>query len=182
MNAPEQEITGTRHSTFVTVVAWIFIVLGGYITLVSVLQNIMVFTMFPAEGLASHSEEAPALIRFMLSHFRALVPLGLIASCATLVSAIGLLKRRNWARIAFVVLMALGIAYLVLAVVAMVSFFSAVLPGMGEQMAAAERLMVRLITTFTSVMALGIALLFAWIIKKLVSPEIRAEFVRESPM
>ena len=180
VNAPDQGTGGTRKSTFVTVVAWIFIVLAGLMTLVSVLQNIMVFTMFPAERVASQFDEAPALVRFMFAHFRTLVLLGLIASCATLVSAVGLLKRRNWARIVFIALMALGIGYQVFGVVWVISFVSWDLPGMAGGLPAAERLMVRLITAFTTVMALGIALLFAWIIKKLVSPEIRGEFIRRT--
>lgn len=178
MSAPEQGIAETRQSTFVTVVAWIFIVLAGLMTLVCVLQNIMVFTVFPADKMTPPPEEMPVLVRFILSHVRVLFLLALIASCATLVSAIGLLRRRNWARIVFIVLMGLGIAYQVFGVVWVISFMSGGIPGMEGRLPPAERFMVGLITLFSLAMALGIAVLFGWLIKKLVSPDIRAEFVR----
>ncbi|MCK4816308.1 hypothetical protein KA005_11115, partial [bacterium] len=36
-------------STFVTVLAWIFIVLAGFATSISILQNIMIILIFPVE-------------------------------------------------------------------------------------------------------------------------------------
>ena len=35
-----------QRSTFVTVVAWVFIVLSGFGTLISLLQNLMIQTVF----------------------------------------------------------------------------------------------------------------------------------------
>ena len=48
--------TQEAQSTFVTSLAWVFIVLSGFITLISIAQNIMISTMFPTDQM-----HAPAM-------------------------------------------------------------------------------------------------------------------------
>jgi hypothetical protein len=57
------------------------------------------------------ASKIPPFHRFMLSHVQLFMPAMLVIFAVTLVSAIGLLKRKNWARIVFIALMSLGIAY-----------------------------------------------------------------------
>jgi len=105
-----------QRSTFVSVLAWIFIVIAGFALLISILQNIMITAMFPMEEMqkslnAPEAQEMPAVARFMFSHFTLFFRAFLVVTLVTFISAIGLLKRKNWARIIFIALMALGIAW-----------------------------------------------------------------------
>src|SRR6478672_6650334 len=96
------------QSSFVTVLAWIFIVLAGFATLISILQNVMISLMFPIEEMqaamvqAKHKQDMPVFAEFMFSHFQLFFLSFLVVSSVTLVSAIALLKRKNWARVLFI--------------------------------------------------------------------------------
>lgn len=64
-----------QRSTFVSVVAWIFIVISGFATFISILQNIMFHTLFPREEMnqafqhTEQGEQIPAVVNFMFNHF-----------------------------------------------------------------------------------------------------------------
>jgi hypothetical protein len=97
----------------------------------------------------------------------------------TLVSAIGLLKRLNWARLCFIGIMALAVLWSLLSLVLqwMMSSF------MLEQFAAASgengidmRPFFLAVTVMSAVFSLGFGVLFGWIAKRLLSPEVVAEF------
>jgi hypothetical protein len=171
-----------KRSTFVTVVAWIFIVLAVFSTVIGILQNIMIYTMFPAEEMKdtfTHgpgAEQMPAMFKFMFAHMRVLFLGMLVLMAFTLVASIGLLKRMNWARISFIVLMSLGVAYNVIGV-----FWSFTISrDMGEFAGPGAppefQVMQTVVMVFSIIMALAFAVLFGWIIKKLVSKEIKTEF------
>jgi len=67
--------TNEGKSSFVTVLAWIFIVLGAFSTLIKALQNIMVQVVFSdpqfanAMTKANRSKDAPAVAEFMFNNF-----------------------------------------------------------------------------------------------------------------
>ena len=85
--------TPTGHPGFVTGLAWTFIGLSGFATLVAVLQNVMISVMLPPETLhapARGTEDLPAFAQFMFSHPRMIFAGFLAVSVITLVSAIGL--------------------------------------------------------------------------------------------
>src|SRR6266540_2265395 len=88
------------RSSFVTVVAWIFIVLSGFATLVGALQNLMIrFMPFDqVDSVLQHSTTAtqfPPAARFMFSHFRVLFLATFLLSLVMLVASWGLLPRRG---------------------------------------------------------------------------------------
>ena len=172
-------------STFVTVLAWIFIVLAGFAMFISILQNIMITLIFPVEEmnqrLSSHEvqENMPAFANFMFSNIRLFFFGFLVVSCATFISSIGLLKRKNWGRIIFIAIMSLGIAWNIFALVLQ----QFMMPSMSEMPGPPGSnfgVMMTIMRVFTSLMALGISILFGWIIKSLVSPKIRKEFMPET--
>lgn len=102
------------RSTFITALAWTFIVMAGFASLIAVAQNIMIQLMFPTDLAlppSPHASGVPAVLDFLLGHIRYLFLAFLILSIGTLVAAIGLLKRRNWARLAFVGILGLGILW-----------------------------------------------------------------------
>ena len=65
----------TPRSTFVTVVAWIFIVLSGFASVIGALQNIMLRYMMPTEDMHKAMSQAPtnpalsAIVFLMMIHF-----------------------------------------------------------------------------------------------------------------
>lgn len=172
-------------STFVTVVAWIFMILAGFATCISVLQNIMITFMFPAaemQAAATQMREdprAPRIFMYMFEHMRLFVFTFLVLSAATLVSSIGLLLRKEWARVTFVALMAFGILWNIGGMVLMYVMFSSMsAPVEGAPQFHDEdfQLFAMIMMGFNLLLALGITVLFGWIIKKLLSTNIRQEF------
>jgi hypothetical protein len=171
-----------EKSKFVTVIAWIFIVGSGFATFVSILQNIIVNLIFPTEIIreafndATAQEHIPSAFRFLFLNIRTFLFGFFVLSAATLTSAIGLLRRRNWARILFVVMMCLGILLHAGGVALHFSMFSA-MPVPEEGMPDHFMIMVNIMKGFSVGLALGMSVLLGWIIKKLVSAKIRAEFM-----
>lgn len=175
-----------NRSAFVTGLAWTFIALAGFATVIAILQNIMLALMFPAEELRASMREAekarpmPALFRFMFENFRLFFASFLVLSAGTLITAIGLLKRQNWARLVFIGIMALGVVWN-LASLAMPFLMSSLVPDMPPQAPsdfhANFKLMWNIMIGFTIVIGLVFAVLFAWIIRRLVAEDIRREFL-----
>lgn len=166
-----------RRSTFVTVLAWVFIVLSGFATLIAVLQNLMLNLMFPAEALQQmdqqQMEQMPAFARVIFGNFRLFFFGFLVLAATTLAASIGLLKRRNWARLLFVLIMALGIGWNCLGVYLQWAIFS--MPQDLPQDSTFHTMSL-LIRGFSAVMAAAMCGLFGWIIKRLLSQQVRAEF------
>ena len=172
-----------QRSTFVTVLAWIFIVLSGFGTAIAILQNIMIQTVFNSPEFNQATQTmppgAPPFAAFMMSHFQLFFIAFLLASVFMLISSIGLLKRWNWARLCFIGLMALAIAWQLAGLGIQFSMFS----SMHEQFSSAATQgapdmapFFIAIAVFSVIFALGFSLLFGWIIKKLVSAPIAGEF------
>lgn len=181
--------TAPPKSAFVTVVAWIFIVFSGFVTFISILQNLMVMLM--PRGLftqalqdTTFTRAMPAGPRFMFAHFQLMVALMLVICIATLISAIGLLRRQNWARIIFVGILGLGVAYNIAALFfqqTMMRSFGGGFPADSAFGPSAQQFQHVLSTMRATMFVFAIAFvaLFCWIIVKLLSAPIRAEFVRE---
>lgn len=174
--------TPPPKSSFVNVLAWIFIVLSGFTTFISILQNIMIFLFFPRDQMreaiqqAPDIEQIPAFARLMMSHVDLFFLGFLIVSTVTLICAIGLLKRMNWARLFFIGIMALGIVWNIGGLALQFSMVSS-MQGMTHEAAPAEfQTMMTIMKVAMTIMALGMSGLFAWIIRKLISAPIRAEF------
>ena len=174
------------QSGFVTTVAWIFIVLAGFATFISLLQNVMLAFM-PHDVFnqalqdTTFTRAMPSAPRFMFAHFHAMIVAFFVICAATLLSAIGLLRRRNWARLVFIGLLAFGVVYNIVGLVfqqAMVSSFNAPFAADSAFGAAGHQFQQMLLAmrVVMVVFELGFAALFVWIIVKLVSPPIRAEF------
>lgn len=174
----------STRSTFVTVLAWVFIVLAGFSTLITIMQNIMIRIMFSNAEMQKMmeqnraEEQMPAFANFMIHHFDLFFLAAFIVSVLGLVAAIGLLKRKNWARIVFIVLLGLGIVWniggIILQQIMMHSMRANmnIPPDVQQQMHVMQSFM----TVISVFFALAFSTLFGWIIWKLVSPDIRKEF------
>lgn len=181
MSVPLLPVPVSR-STFITVVALVFIILAGMGTFVSVMQNVVITLFFPEDVFEEHAvpEDAPPGFGFLTSHMRLFFFLPLIVFSTTLVAAIGLYKRKNWARILFVGILALGIAYMVFAT-GLGFFMSAWMTAedAGPMEAPFKGMMV-VMHVFMVVFCVGLCGVLGWIIKRLTSDKTRREFVSGS--
>lgn len=172
----------SHRSTFVTVVAWIFIVLTGFTTLMALLQNIMFATVMPFDAMhadAPGETGLPAFIAFMFSHMRALLLAFLLLCAASLAAAIGLLRRKEWARLTFIAMLVLGIAWNLGGLALQYWMFSSGATGAPDASAEFRDQFERVAHTMLAIsaaFALGFSVLFGWIAGKLMSTRIRAEF------
>jgi len=173
VNAPE----AAPQSTYVTVLAWLTILLNGFGTLIAVMQNVMINFLMPS--MIANAPKAPAEA-FPLAAVRVMF-FGLLCF-AGFMTYVGyaLLKRRNWARRTVIVVCALGVVWTLLCII-MFAFgiglgrFPPTPPaGAPPGMDSAFKLML----VMTSIFSLAMALVLGWIIKRLRSSAVRAEFGR----
>jgi hypothetical protein len=174
-----------ERSTFVTVLAWIFIALSGFSTVISILQNILISYVMPMAQMQSAVDEAeargpfPPGAAFMIGHMRLLFGAFLVLSAITLMVSIGLLKRWNWARLVFICLMVLGIVWNIAGVFLQRLMFSAMPPMPDDAPPEARAMfetMMPMMQVVSAIFALAFCALFGWIIWRLMSADIRREF------
>ncbi|MBB6184866.1 hypothetical protein [Oleiagrimonas soli] len=168
------------RSTFVTIVAWTFIGLAGFATFMMLVQSVVSVSVFKTQAFEHLLRTMPRpspVSQFMFAHYTGFALLGLTLASATLIAAIGLLKRRAWARRLFMVMLGIGVAWQLAAIVlqhytmaSMQTQFDA-MPNMPDMHA-----FVTVIYVFTILQGLAIAGVFAWILVRLRSARIRAEF------
>jgi hypothetical protein len=177
-------------STFVTVVAWIFIALSSFGTIMSISQNIMIQIMLRGRDM-SHAAlalppGAPPFVALIFANIQWFFLAVLLIMVLALVSSIGLLRRLNWARLCFIGLMALAIAWQILGLVIQLAVFSSMKalfsnvtaqgnPNVTVQ-GTLDMTMFIVVAIMSVLFALGLSTIFGWIIKKLLSAPITAEF------
>lgn len=148
-----------RHSPgFISGLAWTFIALGVLGLLCSAPLAIIGWFLVDAAAYAAAIDEAirtspvpvPPGLQWSLHHVREIMATGAALSLVTLAAAVGLLRRREWARVTFIVLLWIGaVAHLVWAVA---PFVSGDLPGPALVLAAVS-----------AVFALTFGVLYAWV-------------------
>ena len=177
-----------KRSSFVTVLAWIFIALSGFGTFIGIVQNVLVQTVFlPAMERAQPSMPPgmPAISVFMFNHLGAIFLAFLLVSAFVLICSIGLLRRWNWARLCFAGIMLLGIVWSVGGVVMQFFMFSSMQNTMQQQLqdmpdAPDLSYFVMVIFVLSAVFSIGFSVLYGWIAKRLLSAPIAAEFRQKS--
>jgi hypothetical protein len=179
----ESMSTTPPRSTFVTVLAWIFIVMSGMGTLVSLLQNVMIHLVLRDaaldQALQAAPENVPAAMVFLAGHARLIFFGFLLGTLFTLASSIGLLRRCNWARWCFIGVMGLGIAWQLAGLAIQSSMFATMREqfALGAQMGGPDLgAMIAVIAVIGAIFATGMIVLHAWLILRLVSPRVAAEF------
>lgn len=178
---PQTFNVGAR-SLFVTLTAWVFIMLALLASASAVVQNAAVASLMPGLPLSLERNPLPLLTGLLVGYLPWVVGTGLVMSLATLASAIGLLLRLDWARRTFIALLIVAIAANLLGLwlqqevlqsVVSNTLANAVIPqqalGVFGGFVTAARVMAVLMTL------VGCALL-GWIIRRLMSPGIRQEF------
>jgi hypothetical protein len=164
-----------RQSLFVTVLGWILVVLSGMASVMGLFQNIFIFLAMRHAEIREASrairgpEGAPVVVRWAFQYMDWFFLAALVVSLTTLSASIGLLRRRNWARRLLMGLFGLGILYQAFGVAFLALYpFGDVHPEMAGMFLG--------IRVMTVAMAVIVSVLFGWLIHKLASPGIRAEF------
>lgn len=174
------------RSTFISVLAWLSIAFTGFGTLIAILQNLMLNLLFPVEQMTQSMQmpeaqaQLPAFTLFMFAHMRAFVGGFLVFFLTLLVFSIALLKRKNWARIGFIIFLAFGIVTTLATPLIQYHLVNNVfVPPMSEsgvEIPADFQIIANVMLVFSALMSLGFCALYAWLIKRLVSPSIVTEF------
>jgi hypothetical protein len=178
---PQTYNVGAR-SIFVTVTAWVFIVMAALASASAVVQNALVASLLPQSLGSANLPTLPLLTSLLIGYLPWVVGAGLLMSLATLASAVGLLLRLDWARRAFIGLLAFAICANLLGLwlqhevvqsVVASTLSGAPLPahaiGVFGGFVTAARVMAVVVT-------LGACLMLGWIIRQLMSPSVRQEF------
>ena len=110
------ESTSIQRSTLVTVVAWFLIVLGGFGALMGILQNVFIHLALPADSFqipleAKQTTQIPGFAKFMIMNISVIFAIFIVIPLLMLSSGIGLLKRKNWARLTVIIMMWLGVVW-----------------------------------------------------------------------
>ena len=171
-------------STFVTVIGVIFIILAA-LSLFGILAQTVIFNFLPQSSEISQRMQEqmdngtmPAFQRFLLTYKVPLMIFSLVFAIIQMIAAIGLLMRQNWARIVFIIVMSVLIALRILSIGTMF-FAMPQLPNSPQSSATFLTTFMIVIRLTTFLFAIGLSILYAWIISKLLSQKIRMEFLPE---
>ncbi len=174
-----------NRSELITIVAWMNMVVCGLSALASAGLMVLVATLVPMDVIlnAIHTMEQqqaiPPSVGFAISHIQALLGFSLGVSVVMLVASFALLRRKNWARLFWIVCMAAVVVWCIGGL-----FFPPNLASLipSELSAAPPEVQAQIQQTMTTVKIWGYvisvvqAALFSWLIWRFVSPDIRQEF------
>jgi hypothetical protein len=169
---PQTFNVGAR-SIFVTVTAWMFIVLAVMASVSVVLPNTAIGSLLPT------SLGLPSLVSAYLPWALAAA---VLLSLLTLASAIGLLLRLDWARRVFIGLIAVVLVANLLGLWVQQELLQSVAASTLDGVAIPPRAagvfggFVTAARVMAVVVTLGACSLLAWIIRHLMSPSVRQEF------
>jgi len=178
---PQTFNVGAR-SLFVTMTAWVFIVLAIIASASALVQNAMVASLLPAWQLSGMHQPLPLLTGLLIAYLPWFVGAGLVVSLATLASAIGLLLRLDWARRVFIGLLVLAIVANLLGLwfqhevvqsVVDTTLSRAPLPQQALGVFGGFVTAARVMAVTMTLAACG---LLVWIIRRLMSTAVRQEF------
>jgi len=178
---PQTFNVGAR-SLFVTVTAWVAILLSALISASALVQNALVASVLPLPAGTANLPTLPLLTHLLLGYLPWVVGTGLLMSLAMLASAIGLLLRLDWARRVFIGLVALAIAanlfglwlqHEAVQLWVQQTLGAITLPGPAAGVFGG---LLTLAQVMAGVVTLAAAALLAWVIGRLNSESVRQEF------
>lgn len=178
----------SQAANFVDVLGKISVLLGVLGVLYAVAQWV-VFMLLPDQAMAGAFAEVarqlpplPSMLRWLLDHLDAMAWITLLSSLFFLVASWGVLKRNDAARIGFIALMVLGTLMnfasiaLLMQMVEWMNQLGTTLQEQGEAMPGQMQTSNAISMAMGVVSALAFAALHGWIIYKLCTPEVRAQF------
>jgi hypothetical protein len=178
---------GASRSSFVTVLAWILIAVSAYATFMSSLQAVMLIFFFPSEHFWSNApaphgiETSSPFMHFLSSEVRYFFLVFWLLAALALVSSIGLLRRKNWARLIVIGILGLCVIWNLAGIWLQWQFASSSSTRLLLAEAPAEftrqtETIILAARVSTAIFAVAISGLLVWLITRLVSRPIRREF------
>ncbi|UUX94336.1 hypothetical protein [Aquabacterium sp. J223] len=176
--AMPQTFTVGARSLFVTVTAWIAIVLSGVAASLAVLQAASVASLMPS----LQAQALPPLTSLLATYSPWLLAAGIVLALATMACAIGLLLRLEWARRAFIGVLLLTLVAHVAGLWLQHELLQALidstlrrtaLPGAVAEVVGG---FVTATRAFAAALVLAACALLGWVIRRLMSPAVRQEF------
>lgn len=169
-----------QRSTFVTVIAIIFIALSA-LSVLSATMNYFVMQSSPlfAEPQPGSElwESMPESFRMLMANQGWIVLYGIATNGLWLAASIGLLLRKNWGRLTFIGLLLLNLV-MMLAMAIVLPFLMQTMMVGTEEIPSEARDIFMIITIMIALCVVAFwGALSGWIIWKLTRPTIRAEFV-----
>ena len=179
MNVSKNQSVPLRSKS-VTITAWLFIIIGTFATIATIIQGLMYVRMLsmPTLHQAMHegASHLPFVLQLLFEHFRLYLLFVFSLSLSTLLSAIGLLKRKNWARQLFIVVLVTVTIALLVAFITQLSIRPATDNIPAAQIPPEAQKMMRVMKGFFFIITFSVSSLFGWLIAHLTNPEIRQEF------
>ncbi len=167
-------------SILVIVIAWIFIIFSGFAVVISLMQNLIMYMLFPIDDMSriivTSVEEMPDYLRFIFTHMRIMLFIFFALSLAAFVSSIGLLLKKKWGRIIFIIILITGIVWLIVSSILLHYFIAAVPDFPNRALASDMEMALKSFQILMAVMSVTIGVFFLWVIKKLITSPIREEF------
>lgn len=178
---PQTFNVGSR-SLFVSVTAWVFIVLGALASLSTLVQNAALMSLLPGFHASLEPRALPLLTGLLVANLPWVTGVGFVLSLATLGAAVGLLLRLEWARRAFIALAVVAIVGNLLGLWLQQELLQTLIDGTLQRATLPREAAGVFGGLATAARAAAIALsllacmLLAWIIRRLMSQGVRQEF------
>lgn len=101
-----------NKSTFVTVIAWLSILVASYG--IYAYGSYVIFYLFMTNDLfnTNYTSQFSGFVKFILENNYYIVQASLLLSLTVLIISIGLLKRKNWARLLFIICLMIEILFI----------------------------------------------------------------------
>jgi len=174
-----QTLTPLPKSTFVTVFAWLMIIFNGFGLFVSLMQNVMFAFISQFDEFSSAFNDVGDFPKgfptFLFKNIRWIIPIFGLFILFAFVSSIGLLRRKEWARKAFLFLLGFGIIYIIAGTI-LYCIFTRSIFSISEIPSEFNSFSIIFIV-FMIIMSLGFIFLFGWLFYKLSSTKIKEEFI-----
>jgi len=173
------EINPDTRSSFINVFAWIMIILNGFNLFFSIIQY-MILTIIRQfkefDKVSIHFQTVTFRFpSFMIKNMHLIFLLSGIIALVSLISAIGLLKRKEWARKAFLFLIAFAMVNLIASDLLRIYFMNSTF-HLSSNIPIEFHVIQGFMIFFMLIFSLSFLFLFGWLFKKLSSSKIKMEF------
>jgi len=171
------------RSLFVTLTAWAAIMLAAIACAFGVLQQASLASWVPGLDAAVQAEPMPAGSDALLGYLPWVTGAGMLVSVALLVAAVGLQMRLEWARRAFIGLVVVAIVANLASLWLQHEFVQSLVDATLRDSPLPYRALgvfggfATAAKVLSGIVTLAACGLLAWVIRRLMSPKVRQEFV-----
>ena len=168
-----------KKSSFINTFAWISIVFSGFGIFIGILQNIMMQTVMQDTQFKqlNGEENIPPMLGVMFENFDLLVLGTFIITILTFIASIGLLKRKNWARLFFIALFIGSVIWSIVGGFIQFSMMDTLPNAIPDDVPAEFQNMQNMMKLVMGAITVVMIALYLYLIKKLSSNEIKEEFL-----